>query len=740
MLPFTTVRVTKLADKDVVQPGDILTYTIRVTNAGHNSIDPNMINITDTLDPHVKYVENSAILASGRFGVVEQVYSINDSLSGTPFPFDAAGYKIPYAIKRRGGTVDLQFQVIVDAFDSIKGATSILNAGTMVNGEDPEEEVPFFKELPVQYVPAINITNTVYKGSDADGESCPTAVEYVEDYVGTPIVYCFNFTNTGSTYLGSLVLENQDLKLNIDMDGLQLAPGESFLFPSSSNIQGNLTNLVTVTANPIYENGTDIVDLEDVTAQDPSSIGFIQYTPSIDVTNTVYLGENDGGALCPSAGEYVEDFKGIPIVYCFNVTNTGDSYLSSLVLEDDALTFTTTLTELLAPGESTLVPYASIIPGDLTNMVTVTANPVYEDGTDIEDLEDVTAQDPSSIGFIQYTPSIDVTNTVYLGENDGGALCPAAGEHVEDFKGTPIVYCFNVTNTGDSYLSTLVLDDDALTFTTTLTELLAPGESTLVPYASIIPGDLTNMVTVTANPVYEDGTDIEDLEDVSAEDPSSVSEKPKPGIDPRLGEKDCLQTKYNDAGYPGELDCTSDETIVVSLSSLPSTCIPGTMVNVTINAEIQVQGSKYDVGWYTATDGGDALTGTCSVSGLHKPNEYAVMSSSASGGVVSYCDTEIESSNKCGDVLLYSNITTATVWVPILVDTAVPCLDDNLDGTLDLSVCLTWRTEETDVACFENGDLSSGLYPSTSTGCHCETYEVPTIKVPNVEDVVAPCS
>lgn len=615
VLPFTTVRVVKLTDKDVVQPGEVLTYTIRVTNAGHNNIDANMINISDTLDNHVTYVEDSAIFVHGRFGVVEQVFSIDDSPSGTAFPFDEAGYKIPYLIKRRGGTVDLQFQVIVDAFDSIDGASSVINHGTMVNGEDPDDMVPFSKETPVQYVPAINITNTVYMGSDADGDSCHTAIEYVENYVGTPIVYCWNVTNTGSTHLGSLVLENQALTFITEIDGVQLAPGKSFLFPSLSHINGNITNLVTVTANPVYENGTDI-----------------------------------------------------------------------------------------------------------------------------EDLEDVTAEDPSSIGLIQYTPSINVTNTVYLGENDGGATCPTAVEHVEDFKGTSVVYCFNVTNTGDSYLSSLLLEDDALTFSTTRTELLAPGESMLVPYASIIPGNLTNVVTVTANPVDADGNDIDGLSDVSAEDPSSVSEKPLPNIDPRAGEKDCLQSNYNDAGYPGEMDCTSDDTIVLSLSSLPSTCIPGAMVNVTINAEIQVQGSKYDIGWYIATDGGDALTGTCAVSGFHKPTEYAVMSSTTSGGVVSFCDTELENSNQCGDVLLNSNVETATVWVPLLVETAIPCLDDNLDGTLDLSVCLTWRTEETDVACFANGDLSSGLYPSTSESCHCETYEVPTIKVPNVEDVIAPCS
>ena len=136
VLPFITVRVTKVADKDVVQPGEVLTYTIRITNAGHNKIDENMIKINDSLDAGVTYVPNSAILVISRFGVVEQVSAVNDATTGTPFPFQ--GYKIPVPIKRRGGTVDIQFKVVIASFNIVGNATSVVNKGTMVNGEDDE--------------------------------------------------------------------------------------------------------------------------------------------------------------------------------------------------------------------------------------------------------------------------------------------------------------------------------------------------------------------------------------------------------------------------------------------------------------------------------------------------------------------------------------------------------------------------------------------------------------------------
>jgi len=485
VLPFTSVRAAKVADKDLVQPGEILTYTIRVTNAGHNKVEPDTLKITDNLDQHVAYVEGSTILITD--GEVDNVIAVADDSGNTAFPLDGSGYRIPIKLNRRGGTADIQFQVIVDNFLDLTGATSIVNEGKLTNGEN----IPFSLETP------------------------------------------------------------------------------------------------------------------------------IDFTADIEITNTVYIGSDDGGANCPSAVEYVQHFVGTPIVYCFNVTNTGSTYLSSLVLQDEDLSYSTDLTVLLPPGESTLIAFPSTIPGNLTNIVTVTGNPVWGDGSDMENREDVTDEDPSSVGEI-----------------------------------------------------------------------------------------------------------------------------PKPEVTKRMSEKqDCLQDFYTAAGNPGELECTSDDVTVMQLSTMPATCIPGTMINVTVNAEIQVQGTKYDVGWYVAADDGDALTGSCAVSGLFKPNEYEVQSTSASdAGVVSYCDAELENENQCGDVLLYGDIESATVWVPLLVETEIPCVDDNLDGTLDLTLCLTWRTDETDVACITDGEITAGLYPSTPTGCHCETFEVPTIKVPLVEDVVAPCS
>jgi len=455
VLPFTTVRATKVADKDSVVPGEVLTYTIRVSNAGHTPVAANTLLIQDTLDQHVEFIKGSTALIID--GNADNAVAVPDSISGTPFPLDGGGYYIPNELRRRGGTADLQFQVLVnDAFE-LDGSTSVVNTGN-VTQTGATKELPFSVETPI-FFPS------------------PSA-----------------------------------------------APSVS---PSSSPS-------ATPSASP---------------SSSPSS--------------------------SPSA-----------------VPNAPPS-------------------------------------------VSPTSSPTVS---------------PTSL------PSVSPTSS-------------------------PNVFPSS-----------------------------APSESHVTP---TLPPTLAASVLL----------DVE----------SKSSTK-----------QNCLQDEWTEAGNAGDLDCTSDEVLVEELSSLPNSCVPGTTVAVTVNVKIRVNGSKYDVGWYVAVDNGDALEGTCTAAGFQNANAETTYSVDATtegdGGVVSFCDFEIENDNKCGDVLLYSNVESASVWVPLLVETEVPCLDENDDGALDLTLCVSWRTEEMDVSCSLDEEIKVGIYPSSTSACHCETYDVPQITVVTVQDVVAPCS
>lgn len=149
----------------------------------------------------------------------------------------------------------------------------------------------------------------------------------------------------------------------------------------------------------------------------------------------MYLGGDDG-AQCASdiVQEKVEGVHGGDVVYCFEVTNVGDTHLNNVVLENPDLTFSDSSTiDMLAPGASATVAYQTTVNGNLVNTVEVKGNPVKPDGTDLLGVDNVRDSDPSEVVEKQGNPSIQIVNRVYLGSDDGDS-CASAVEKVEDYK------------------------------------------------------------------------------------------------------------------------------------------------------------------------------------------------------------------------------------------------------------------------------------------------------------------
>lgn len=257
LLPFIAVRATKVADKETVEPNGILTYTIRVSNAGTQAVEGGNIRIFDTLDANVQYVADSTVLIMD--GDLDNAIGIDDDISGeTVFPIDETGFLLMEELRRRGGIADIQFQVMVAGLYELNGTETILNTGYLKQQEDEQDDFETETDINYEYA-EIEITNTVYLGEDDAGASCTTAVEYVEDYAGEPVIYCFNVTNTGATYLNTLIIEAVALLYDpTEIVGVQLAPGESTLVTVPATITGDLNNTAVVTGNPLHPDGTDI--------------------------------------------------------------------------------------------------------------------------------------------------------------------------------------------------------------------------------------------------------------------------------------------------------------------------------------------------------------------------------------------------------------------------------------------------------------------------------------------------
>jgi hypothetical protein len=180
---------------------------------------------------------------------------------------------------------------------------------------------------------------------------------------------------------------------------------------------------------------------------------YLFVNPAIQVEKTVYLG-HDGGARCPGQELAVGDPQA-PVTYCFQVINTGDTYLDSLVLTDTtlgidlgALTLLSGTTPL-APGASLFYAYDSAIAQPLLNLASVEANPTDANGVDIPNAPNPTDSDTAEVDLI--AADIDLIKTVYRGQ-DGGVGCPGV-DLVQALPDTGITYCFQIVNTGNTYLS-----------------------------------------------------------------------------------------------------------------------------------------------------------------------------------------------------------------------------------------------------------------------------------------------
>jgi uncharacterized repeat protein (TIGR01451 family) len=382
----------------------------------------------------------------------------------------------------------------------------------------------------------IEILNTVYLGKD-DGAKCggPEAVEFVSDFYGSDVVYCFKVINKGSSHLSSIQITNEALSFKDASIGT-LAPGKSATVSYDGQITKDLKNLAVVTANPVTDDGRDLLDLADVRDDDPSSVGRKAHDPKIAINTLVYPGDN-AKLPCAKANNTIEGYAGDIVTYCFIVENKGSSYLNDIVIVSDKPQASIKVNGLLAPGASVTEVFVSKIVGDVKTTGVATGNPATATGVDIPDLPLVRAEDPASVVELIRTPSVEIQNTVFLGD-DKGAGCGTSKsvEMVTGAFGDEVTYCFIVKNTGNTFLTNVRVQNLELSYSDKLSVALKPGQSQMLYVTGSIYKSLTNYAEVVADPAREDGS-ILGMASVTHNDPSAVQRtavKPNIEIDNRV--------------------------------------------------------------------------------------------------------------------------------------------------------------------------------------------------------------
>ncbi|MFC5625488.1 DUF7507 domain-containing protein [Algoriphagus winogradskyi] len=405
---------------EVDAAGDVITYTLTVTNTGN-------VTLTDVMvtDPLTGLDQNVGTLAPGAFTAVNTDYVVT--------------------------------QADVDA-------GSVLNTA-LTTGDGPSEDDPSDEdevETPVIQTPAIQIVKTD-NGAEVDA-------------AGDVITYTLTVTNIGNVTLTNVMVT--DPLTGLDQNVGKLAPGTStavntdYVVTQSDVDAGSVLNTaLTRGDSPDDETPTD--ETEETTPIVP--MPSITLDKSVDVSSV--------------------SKEGVVLNYTLLVKNTGNVTLTSGELKDPK-----TGLELgsltLAPGEERsfqttyTVTLEDILSGEpILNVATVKA--VHENsGTPVE------AEDNAVV-------TVDLTAGIQIDKTADKTVVYEIGE--------VITYTITVTNTGTAPLVNVEVNDPMTNFSETITMLLPEEEVEFTTTYTVTASDiakqesLINVAIVTAtNPVDPD--------------------------------------------------------------------------------------------------------------------------------------------------------------------------------------------------------------------------------------------
>lgn len=185
------------------------------------------------------------------------------------------------------------------------------------------------------------------------------------------------------------------------------------------------------------------------------------------------------------------------------------------------------------------------------------------------------------------------------------------------------------------------------------------------------------------------------------------------------GQPNCLEDRYGSS-----TTCTSnavDQDIYVSNIGCPAdmppmNCSAGQHVLMPLVAEIFASAAtKYDIGINMAIDGGDAVTGQCSIFIL-TPITTDTGLLNVSSGVGPYWDAD---SDVCGDIRATDG--TNTIYLGYV---NVTCQDTLMTGDLSVNTCISWRNSAGPVC-----NAADEAVPGSPALCVCNTFQIANVTV-----------
>jgi uncharacterized repeat protein (TIGR01451 family) len=450
--PTPGISVVKTADvTDITAAGQTITYSFAVTNTGN-------VTLTDVT------VDDSDFTGTGTLSAIAcPTTTLTPGASTTC----TATYVTTQADVDGGGVTNT--------------ATA---TGTPPGGGTPPVSPPSTVNVPSTPTPGISIVKT------AD----PSTVHHA----GDAVTYSFAVTNTGNVTLMDVTVNDTSFSgtgslsaITCPAGAASLAPGATvtctatYVVTQADIDAGSITNAATAT-------GTPPGNTPPVTSPPSTAKITAPPAPAITVVKTV----SPSGQSTYTVGQ--------KLTYSFVVTNTGNTTLTDVTVNEGDFTGSGQLSAITCPTGA-----ASLAPGDsITCTATYTLTQADIDAGKVTNTATATGTPPETT-----TPPVSPPSTVTVPSPPAPALTVTKTANVTTITaaGQTITYSFKVTNIGNVTITNPKVDDSHFTGTGKLSAItcpaaaasLAPGASVtctatyVTTAADVASGKLSNTATVT---------------------------------------------------------------------------------------------------------------------------------------------------------------------------------------------------------------------------------------------------
>ncbi len=267
---------------------------------------------------------------------------------------------------------------------------------------------------------------------------------------GETVEYTYEVENTGDVPLYGVMLADDHLG-SIALDKVTLAPGEIAYGTASAAIWSDTTNVATALA-------TDPLQRL-VTAKTSAVVDVV--APAIGLVKTV----------APSVVAYGGD-----VAYTYTVTNTGDTPLYGITVDDDVIGHIGDVAFLDVGASAVIGPVMWTVSADTYNVATAA-------GTD------------------GWKHPVKASDDAFVDVRYPGLALAKAADPTVIHVGDDVTYTYLLTNTGDTDLWNVTLSDDVLGDLTPLlpSTFLAAGASMTVQITVPVDADVTNTGVATGS-------------------------------------------------------------------------------------------------------------------------------------------------------------------------------------------------------------------------------------------------